>query len=67
MVVVLSGRLDIFVGFERYDLSLGDSLCFPSSRPHRYVNPADVTTRAISVILPDATFADVLGDDKSGP
>ena len=29
MVVVLSGRLDIFVGFERYDLSLGDSLCLP--------------------------------------
>jgi transcriptional regulator with XRE-family HTH domain len=67
MVVVLSGRLDIFVGFERYELRLGDSLAFPSSRPHRYVNPADVTTRAISVILADATFTDGLGDDKRVP
>ncbi len=63
MLVMLSGRLDIFVGFERYELSQGDSLCFPSARPHRYVKPGDVTARAISVILPDATFADAFVDD----
>jgi transcriptional regulator with XRE-family HTH domain len=67
MLVVLSGRLDIYVGFERYDLGPGDSLCFPSSRPHRYVNPTDTTARAISAILPDATFADTLPHDRNTP
>jgi transcriptional regulator with XRE-family HTH domain len=57
MVLVLSGRLEIFVGFERYELAVGDSICFPSTLPHRYVNPTGETTRAVSVILPDgATF-----------
>ena len=54
MVVVLCGRMDIYVGFERYELNPGDSMAFPSSRPHRYVNPSEETARAITVILPDA-------------
>lgn len=53
MVLVLDGRLDIYVGFERYQLEQGDSLCFPSTTPHRYLNPTDQTTRAVTVILPD--------------
>ena len=53
MVVVLSGRLDIHVGFERYELGPGDSIHFPSSMPHRYVNPTDETARAVTVILRD--------------
>jgi transcriptional regulator with XRE-family HTH domain len=53
MVLVLSGRLDIHVGFERYELSPGDSIHFPSSMPHRYVNPTDETARAVTVILRD--------------
>jgi quercetin dioxygenase-like cupin family protein len=53
MVLVLSGALDIFIGFERYQLSRGDSIHFPSSMPHRYVNPTDETTRAVTVILHD--------------
>jgi transcriptional regulator with XRE-family HTH domain len=53
MVLVLSGALDIFIGFERYQLSPGDSIHFPSSLPHRYVNPTDETTRAVTVILHD--------------
>jgi transcriptional regulator with XRE-family HTH domain len=56
MVLVLQGRLQIFVGFERYDLDEGDSICFPSSSPHRYVNPTDQTTRAVSVIVPDGAM-----------
>jgi transcriptional regulator with XRE-family HTH domain len=55
MVVLLSGRLDIHVGFERYELGPGDSIHFPSSMPHRYVNPTDETARAVSVILRDDT------------
>jgi transcriptional regulator with XRE-family HTH domain len=53
MVLVLSGRLDIYLGFERHELGPGDSIDFPSSFPHRYVNPTDETARAVTVIIHD--------------
>lgn len=53
MVLVLSGRFDIYVGFERYELKAGDSIHFPSSFPHRYVNPTDEVSRAVTVIVHD--------------
>jgi transcriptional regulator with XRE-family HTH domain/quercetin dioxygenase-like cupin family protein len=53
MVLMLSGRLDIYVGFDRHELDPGDSIHFPSSLPHRYVNPTDETARAVTVILHD--------------
>jgi transcriptional regulator with XRE-family HTH domain len=53
MIVVLSGRLDIYLGFERYHLAPGDSMHFSSALPHRYVNPTRETTRAITTILRD--------------
>ena len=53
MVLVLSGRLVIWVGFERYELGPGDSMAFPSTLPHRYLNPGDETARAVTTILRD--------------
>jgi DNA-binding XRE family transcriptional regulator/quercetin dioxygenase-like cupin family protein len=53
MVLVMSGCLEITVGFERYLLEPGDSIDFPSSMPHRYVNPSTQTARAVTVILYD--------------
>jgi transcriptional regulator with XRE-family HTH domain len=53
MVLVLTGRLDIHVGFETYELGPGDSMHLPSSVPHRYVNPGEETTRAVTVIRHD--------------
>jgi mannose-6-phosphate isomerase-like protein (cupin superfamily) len=53
MVVLLEGRLDIHVGFEKYELGTGDSIAFPSSLPHRYRNPTTEVARAITVILRD--------------
>ena len=53
MVLVMEGRMDIYVGFERHELGPGDSIHFPSSFPHRYVNPTDEVTRAVTVILHD--------------
>jgi transcriptional regulator with XRE-family HTH domain len=53
MVLVMSGCLEITVGFERYRLEPGDSIDFPSSMPHRYMNPAGQTARAVTVILYD--------------
>ena len=53
MVLVLSGRLVIHAGFERYELGPGDSIAFPSTLPHRYVNPGEETVRAVTAILRD--------------
>jgi DNA-binding XRE family transcriptional regulator/quercetin dioxygenase-like cupin family protein len=53
MVLVMSGCLEITIGFERYRLEPGDSIDFPSSMPHRYVNPGAETARAVTVILYD--------------
>jgi transcriptional regulator with XRE-family HTH domain len=57
MVLVLTGRLHIFVGFDRHELGPGDSIWFPSTTPHRYVNPTSETTRAVTVLLHDAAGA----------
>jgi transcriptional regulator with XRE-family HTH domain len=51
MVLVLEGRLDILIGFERYELAVGDSIQFASSLPHRYVNPGNKPARAVTAIL----------------
>jgi len=65
MVLVLSGRFDIYVGFERYELKAGDSIHFPSTFPHRYVNPTDEVSRAVTVILHDGERqAPVEGDQR---
>jgi transcriptional regulator with XRE-family HTH domain len=53
MVLILSGRLDIYLGFDRYHLEPGDSMHFSSALPHRYVNPTRETTRAVTTILRD--------------
>ena len=53
MVLVMTGVLEISVGFETYLLEPGDSMQFPSSMPHRYANPALETARAVTVILYD--------------
>lgn len=53
MVLVMRGCLEITVGFECYRLGPGDSIDFPSSMPHRYVNPGDETAHAVTVILFD--------------
>jgi transcriptional regulator with XRE-family HTH domain len=53
MVLVLSGSLNIVLGFDRFELMPGDSMHFPSSLPHKYVNATRHTTRAVTVILHD--------------
>jgi transcriptional regulator with XRE-family HTH domain/mannose-6-phosphate isomerase-like protein (cupin superfamily) len=59
MVLILEGRIDIHVGFETYALEEGDSILFPSSLPHRYVNPTAEQSRAVTVILRDAVGSNV--------
>ena len=57
MVLVLEGAFRIHIGFEQYLLEPGDSMHFPSSLPHRYVNPTDGVSRAVTVIVPDTADA----------
>jgi transcriptional regulator with XRE-family HTH domain len=51
MVLVLSGRLAIEVGFDRYELEPGDSIAFPSTLPHRYANPGEEDARAVTAVV----------------
>lgn len=44
---ILSGILEITVGFETYRLTAGDSISFDSSRPHRLANVGDTPVEAI--------------------
>lgn len=53
LVLVTSGQMTIFLGFNQHDLYPGDSIAFASSIPHRYVNRTDTETRAVTVILRD--------------
>ena len=46
---VLSGTLEITLGFETYHLNAGDSISFDSSRPHRLANVGNVPVEAIWV------------------
>ena len=48
---LLSGRLQVDVGFERYQLGPGDSISFPATTPHRLANDGPEPARAIWCIL----------------
>jgi transcriptional regulator with XRE-family HTH domain/quercetin dioxygenase-like cupin family protein len=67
MVLVMRGCLEITVGFERYLLDPGDSMDFPSSMPHRYVNPGDETAHAVTVIFYDCPDARDGGPGRRHP
>ncbi len=48
---VLSGTLEVTLGFDTYRLTAGDSISFDSSRPHRLANIGEVPVEAIWVNL----------------
>jgi transcriptional regulator with XRE-family HTH domain len=52
VVVVLEGRLDLWVGSEHYRLETGDALTHPSRVPHRNTNPGPGTARVLFCITP---------------
>jgi transcriptional regulator with XRE-family HTH domain len=62
MVLVLEGRFEISIGFESYALEPGDSIQFPSSLPHRYVNPTGAVARAVTTIVRQPNPAIPLND-----
>ena len=44
---ILTGTLEITLGFDTFRVSAGDAVSFDSSRPHRLVNVGDVPVEAI--------------------
>ncbi len=48
---VISGRIDVRVGFDLYNLGPGDSLHFDSTTPHRLANPYDEPCVAVWVVV----------------
>ncbi len=38
---LVSGRLELTLGFDRHEIRAGDAVCFESATPHRYANSGD--------------------------
>lgn len=49
--LLLSGELELTVGFERYTLKPGDSCSFDSNEPHRLANPCSEPAAAIWFVI----------------
>lgn len=47
--LVLEGTLHLYLGFEEYELQVGDSILFNSSTPHKLKNMGDKPMRALWV------------------
>jgi transcriptional regulator with XRE-family HTH domain len=48
----LSGRVNLFVAGDRYELGTGDVLAFPGNLPHSYQNPdAAASARGVSLVV----------------
>lgn len=65
MLVVTEGELTVYVAFERYVLTAGDSIAFESTLPHRYVNERETEARAFTSVLSGRVV--VAGHPGAGP
>jgi mannose-6-phosphate isomerase-like protein (cupin superfamily) len=48
---VISGTLEIQIGFQKFELNAGDSIAFDSTRPHRLFNKGDEPVHAIWFVV----------------
>ena len=48
---IMSGTLGIKIGFQEYELNVGDSIAFDSTKPHRLFNKGDVPVHAIWFVV----------------
>ena len=48
---VMSGTLGVQIGFDEYELRVGDAIAFDSSKPHRLFNKGDVPVHAIWFVV----------------
>jgi transcriptional regulator with XRE-family HTH domain len=64
---VLSGTLEVRIGFDEYVLSAGDAISINSTIPHRLANIGDIPVEAIWFVLGRAQFdAQTLIDEHRG-
>jgi mannose-6-phosphate isomerase-like protein (cupin superfamily) len=63
--LVLSGTLEVTVGFDRYELGPGDSICFDSTVPHCLRTIGDEPVRGVWFVVGRQSDrrAEALGDD----
>jgi transcriptional regulator with XRE-family HTH domain len=52
VLIVLAGRLELWVGSEHYRLETGDAITYPSRVPHRNANPGPGTARILFCMTP---------------
>jgi transcriptional regulator with XRE-family HTH domain len=50
--VVVEGALELWIDGELFELRVGDSFAFPSTKPHRYRNPTDREAVVVWVVTP---------------
>jgi transcriptional regulator with XRE-family HTH domain len=48
---IISGQLNVQVGFDHYELNAGDSISFESMTPHRLSNPYDANSYSIWIVV----------------
>jgi quercetin dioxygenase-like cupin family protein len=48
---VLSGRLQVSLGFDNYVLEPGDSIAFDCTQPHRFATVGDETVEAVWFVV----------------
>lgn len=46
---VIEGKLELWVGKQKFELDAGDCFCFSSTTPHRCRNPGQTLTRLVGV------------------
>ena len=59
---VLSGHLNVTIGFDEYDLGPGDSITITSTVPHRLVNRGNEPAHAIWFVIGRNSNTDALAD-----
>jgi transcriptional regulator with XRE-family HTH domain len=64
---VLSGTLQVNIGFDEFALSPGDAITFDSAVPHRLSNPGDEPVRAVWFVLGRRTGESPSGDEPNPP
>ena len=68
---VLSGRLNVTIGFDEYELAPGDAISIPSTTPHRLFNQGTEPVHAIWFVLgrhsvaADGGIARAIADERS--
>ena len=48
---VLSGRLEVSLGFDKYIVGPGDSISFDCTQPHRFATVGDETVEAVWFVV----------------